>query len=125
MLARVNLYRGNWDEASNDASAVINAADLYSIENNIDAAFLKDNPSTIWQFSPALSSNNTEEGSTFLFTAGPPPLSALTNDLVNSFALGDLRRTHWIGTITDGTTTWYYANKLKELSNKYKQKMSI
>ncbi|MGC4041884.1 MAG: RagB/SusD family nutrient uptake outer membrane protein [Flavobacterium sp.] len=115
VLARVNLYMGNWDEASNDASAVINATDLYSIETNIDAAFLKTNPSTIWQFSPALSSNNTEEGSTFLFTSGPPPMSALTNTLVNSFDTADLRKTHWIGNVTDGTTTWYYANKYKNM----------
>jgi hypothetical protein len=113
LLARVNLYLGNWDEASNDASAVINAIDLYSIASNIDAVFLKDSPSTIWQFSPALPDNNTQEGSTFLFVSGPPPLSALTNNLVNSFSASDLRKTHWIGTITDGTTTWYYPNKYK------------
>jgi hypothetical protein len=113
LLARVNLYLGNWDEASNDASAVINANDLYIIEPNIDAAFLKGSPSTIWQFSPASGSNNTQEGSTFIFTAGPPPLSALTNAMVNSFAAGDLRRTHWIGTVTNGTTTWYYPDKYK------------
>lgn len=115
VLARLNLYMGSWDEASNNASAIINATDLYTIEPNINAAFLKTNPSTIWQFSPALSSNNTQEGSTFLFTAGPPPMSALTNTLVNSFASGDLRRTHWIGSITDGTTTWYYPNKYKNM----------
>lgn len=115
VLSRVNLYMGNWDEASNDASAVINANDLYTIEPNIDAAFLKTNPSTIWQFSPAISDNNTQEGSTFLFTAGPPPMSALTNTLVSGFATGDLRRTHWIGSVTDGTTTWYYPNKYKNM----------
>lgn len=113
LLARLNLYQGNWDEASNDASAVINAIDLYSIATDIEAVFLKDSPSTIWQFSPALADNNTHEGSTFLFTSGPPPLSALTNNLVSSFSVGDLRRIHWIGTVTDGTTTWYYPNKYK------------
>lgn len=115
LLARLNLYMGNWDEASNDASAVINETSLYSIEPNLDAAFLKTNPSTIWQFSPALSDNNTQEASTFLFVAGPPPMSALTNALVSSFSVGDLRRTHWIGSITDGTTTWYYPNKYKNM----------
>lgn len=113
LLARVNLYMGNWDEASNDASAVINETSQYSIETNLDAAFLKTNPSTIWQFSPALSDHNTQEGSTFLFVVGPPPMSALTTTLVSSFSVGDLRRTHWIGSVTDGTTTWYYPNKYK------------
>lgn len=113
LLARLNLYLGNWDEASNDASAVINATGLYTLATNIDMVFLKDSPSTIWQFSPALPDNNTQEGSTFIFTSGPPPLSALTNNLANSFSAGDLRRTHWIGTITDGTSTWFYPNKYK------------
>jgi hypothetical protein len=113
LLARLNLYQGSWDEASNDASAVINAIDLYALEPNIDAVFLKDSPSTIWQFSPALSDTNTEEGSTFLFTSGPPPMSALTTNLVNSFLPSDLRRTRWIGAITDGVSTWYYPNKYK------------
>lgn len=113
LLARLNLYQGSWDEASNDASAVINAIDLYALEPNIDVVFLKDSPSTIWQFSPSLSDTNTEEGSTFLFTSGPPPMSALTTNLVNSFLPNDLRRTHWIGAITDGVSTWYYPNKYK------------
>jgi hypothetical protein len=114
LLARVNLYMENWNDASNDASAIINEDDLYSIEPNIDAVFLKDSPSTIWQFSPALASNNTEEGSTFLFIEGPPPLSALTNNLVNSFESGDSRKTHWVGSISDGTTTWYFPHKYKK-----------
>lgn len=113
LLARVNLYEGNWGEASNNASAILNATDLYGWETNIDAVFLKDSPSTIWQFSPALSENNTEEGSTFLFSSGPPPMSALNGNLVFSFPTGDLRRSHWIGDITDGSSTWYYPNKYK------------
>lgn len=115
MLARLNLYMGNWAEASNDASAVINESSVYVIENNIDLAYLKGNKSTIWQFSPALSSNNTMEGSTFLFTAGPPSRSALNTDFVNSFEGGDLRQSHWIGSVTNGTTTWYYPNKYKNM----------
>lgn len=114
LLARVNLYQGNWVEASNDASAVIDATNLYAIELDIDAVFLKESRSTIWQFSPALSTNNTEEGSTFRFTSGPPPMSGLTDDLVKSFPPDDLRRTHWIGSVTDGTSTWYHANKYKK-----------
>jgi hypothetical protein len=113
LLARLNLYSGMWAEASNDASAVINATDLYVWETNLDLIFLKDSPTTIWQLSPALGVNNTEEGSTFIFTSGPPPMSALTTDLVAAFSVGDLRRTHWIGEVTDGTTTWHYSNKYK------------
>lgn len=113
LLARLNLYEGAWEEAANDASAVLNATELYVWETNIDAVFLKVSPSTIWQLSPAESDYNTEEGSTFLFTSGPPPISALSSNFVTAFSGDDLRRMHWVGEVTDGTTTWYYPNKYK------------
>ena len=53
LLARVYLYNGNWAEASNAASAVLNNAE-YVWETDIDKIFLKDCTATIWQFSPKL-----------------------------------------------------------------------
>lgn len=113
LLARLNLYAGLWDEAANEASAILNVTNLYAWEDNIDNIFLKESLSTIWQLSPAHSDNNTEEGSTFIFTSGPPPMSALNSNLVGAFPLGDLRKTHWIGEVTNGTNTWYHPNKYK------------
>jgi hypothetical protein len=116
LLARVSLYKGDWAEASNAASAVLNNPD-YVWETDIDKIFLKDCTATIWQFSPKLAGNNADEGSTFIFQSGPPPYIGLTSELVNSFANNDLRKTHWIATITDGTNTWYHANKYKQQTN--------
>lgn len=116
LLARVYLYNGNWAEASNAASAVLNTAE-YVWETDIDKIFLKDCTATIWQFSPKLEGNNTDEGSVFVFQTGPPPFVGLRAELYNSFANDDLRKSHWIATVTDGSDTWYHANKYKQNSN--------
>lgn len=114
LLARVNLYAGLWDEASNEASAVLNQTGLYANETNLDATFLKGSSATIWQLASGFSDGNTLEGTTFNFTMGPPPLSALTNSFMASFEAGDQRKVHWTEGITDGTTTWYHPFKYKQ-----------
>jgi hypothetical protein len=116
LLARVYLYNGNWAEASNAASAVLNNAE-YVWETDIDKIFLKDCTATIWQFSPKLEGNNTDEGSVFVFQTGPPPFVGLRAELYNSFANDDLRKSHWIASATDGSDTWYHANKYKQNNN--------
>jgi len=113
LLARVDLYNHNWAEASNEASAVLNNTD-YSLEPNLDAVFLKDSPTTIWQFSPVSDGRNTDDAQTFIFSTGPPPLVALSSSLLASFTPLDQRKVHWVQSVTDGTTTWYYANKYKQ-----------
>ncbi|MEO0045132.1 MAG: hypothetical protein RL705_323 [Bacteroidota bacterium] len=114
LLARMYLYNGQWAEASNAASAVLNQSGVYVWEANLDNVFLKDCSSTIWQFSAGGGYANAQEGALFIFTAGPPPSVALSPNLYNSFDVGDQRRTHWVNTITDGTTTWYHAYKYKQ-----------
>lgn len=114
LLARVFLYNGLWSEASNNASAVLNSP-LYTWEEDLDKIFLKESTTTIWQFMAKSGGQNTDEGNTFIFTSGPPPFVALSNELANAFAPTDQRKIHWIGTITTGTDLWYYANKYKEM----------
>ena len=116
LLARAFLYQGNWDEAANAASALLNNTGLYVWEQDIDNVFLKESTETIWQLMPAASGKNTDEAATFIFFSGPPPLVALSADLVNSFDSNDLRKSHWIANVTDGTATWHHAYKYKEFS---------
>lgn len=117
LLARVFLYEGKWAEAENKASAVLNNTTLYPWESNIDAVFLKQSTNTIWHLMPATDGENAYEAGTHIFLQGPPPVSALSTEFVNSFEPGDNRRTHWIKEVTDGTNTWYHAYKYKEFGN--------
>jgi len=116
MLARVYLYNGNNAEAGNEASAVINENGTYSLVTDFDTAFLKGSVSTIWQLIPNSPGGNTAEGGNLIFTAGPPSFAALTSELVAAFETGDLRKTHWINAITDGSATWYHSYKYKQQS---------
>jgi hypothetical protein len=117
LLARVNLYMGAWDEASNAASAVLNETGLYSWEAELDKVFLKESTTTIWQFLPKFAGDNTLEAETFSFSSAPPPLSALSSSLMTSFTAGDQRKTHWITAVSDGTDVWYHASKYKAVGN--------
>lgn len=114
LLARLYLYNGQWAEASNEASAVLNQTALYVWEPDLNKVFLKACTSTIWQFSAAGTTGNTQEGALFVFNAGPPPVVALNNVLYNSFESGDLRKTSWTRTITSGTNVWRQAYKYKQ-----------
>lgn len=114
LLARVYLYQGAWAEAANAASAVINQTTFYLLEENIARVFLNDTKETIWQLQAAKAGKNTDEAATFIFFSGPPPLVALTTNLVNSFTAGDLRKTNWIKKVSSASATWYHAYKYKE-----------
>lgn len=125
LLARVDLYAGLWDEASNEASAVLNNTGLYIYEDDLDEIFLKESTSTIWQLAPGFSGGNTLESVTFNFTIGPPPLSALTDGFMSAFTVNDLRKTHWVKAVTDGTTTWYHPFKYKYTGTDSSKEYSI
>ncbi|WP_432670498.1 RagB/SusD family nutrient uptake outer membrane protein [Flavobacterium sp. SM2513] len=115
VLARVHLYREKYAEASNAASAVLNS-ELYVWQTNLDAEFLKTSTATIWQFMPNNSTSNTNEGSLYIFTAGPPSVVGLKPEFVNAFNPTDLRKEKWIKKVTNGANTWYHAYKYKQQS---------
>lgn len=116
LLARVCLYMELWDEAANNASAVLNQTSLYVWPSSNEEVFLKDSPSTIWQLSPALAGSNTYEGNNFIFLQGPPPFASISTNLVNAFTIEDLRKKNWIKVVSDGTTMWYHPYKYKQQS---------
>ncbi|WP_418603549.1 RagB/SusD family nutrient uptake outer membrane protein [Hwangdonia sp.] len=117
LLARVYLYTENWLKAEETASALISA---HTLEPDIDQVFLKNSMETLWQFKPKESGIiNTQEGQALIITFLPTRGYALTNNLLEAFEPGDLRRSHWVGEITstDSSTTLYYAHKYKETIN--------
>ena len=117
LLARLYLYSSRWAEAANSASTVLNNTTLYADDHNLETVFLKGNLGNIWQLMPAVESNNSLEAQTNVFLQGPPPVSAISPEFVNSFEAGDNRRTHWIKTVTKGTEVWYHAYKYKAYNN--------
>jgi len=113
VLARVYLYMGAYAEAANEASAVINSP-LYVWETDLNKVFLKASTTTIWQFMPNAAGNNTSEGSTYIFNAGPPSSVALKPSFVSSFEADDQRKVKWVRAISNGSNTWYHSYKYKQ-----------
>jgi hypothetical protein len=114
LLARCYLYSGSWEAAANTASAVLNNTAQYLPEPNLENVFLKECTETIWQLPPAAEGRNTDEASTFTLFSAPPLTVALSDSFMAAFSPNDLRRTFWIGEVTNGSQTWFYSRKYKQ-----------
>ena len=114
LLSRVYLYTGNWSEAAEAASLVIEQSADYSLSTNIENTFLKESPETLWQLPPATEGNYTAMATTFTVLTAPPSASVLSDGLINGFEAADNRKQYWTGQVTDGTAVWYYPAKYKQ-----------
>lgn len=114
LLARVYLYSGANAEAANEASAVLNQTTVFSLTGTVSQVFLINSKETIWQLKSEVAGQNTHEAEIFVFKSGPPTLTALHDDFVTSFGMNDLRKTNWIKSVTNGSSTWFHANKYRE-----------
>jgi starch-binding outer membrane protein, SusD/RagB family len=119
LLARVYLYQQIWDSAEDQASAVINNVGLYSLDSNLNNVFLADSPEAIlqWQNNSSLNVvtyNGTSEGSIFIpYDSTTQPNYYLTNQLLNGFENGDLRKAAWLDSTDYSGITYYYPYKYK------------
>ncbi|MFD2101306.1 RagB/SusD family nutrient uptake outer membrane protein [Flagellimonas iocasae] len=113
LLSRVYLYQDKWQLALNEAELVIGNSG-YGLEPNLDLVFLKDSPETLWQLDTGMEGENTDEAGTFVPVSAPPSNTALNTALLEAFEPGDARREQWVGSITDGSQTWYFPYKYKE-----------
>ncbi|WP_316825904.1 MULTISPECIES: RagB/SusD family nutrient uptake outer membrane protein [Pedobacter] len=114
-LARVYLYRGQWNNAEVAATDVISSG-VYSMAP-LASIFLKDSREAIWQ----LPSNATfaQTGEAFNFIPISPTNSRYPNYIVsplmiNSFETGDLRKTQWLGSKTVLGNAYIYPAKYKQ-----------
>src|SRR5690606_42087907 len=110
LLSRVYLYKGEWEKSETQSSLVINHTGLYSLPS-IEGEFLKSSSGAILQLETKMEGYNTKEAETYFLAFGPPPLVALHENLLGAMEDDDLRRTHWIGEVTDGTNYWYYRSE--------------
>lgn len=116
LLSRIYLYNGNWIDAENTATAVIELG-LYQIDVPIESVFLATSPGTIWQFKSQFNGSNTKEALNYILVAAPPQSHALRDDFVAGFRDGDRRREVWVDSISDGNEVWYFSSKYNENQN--------
>lgn len=112
LLARVYLYQQNWVLAEAKATEVINSG-TYTLVKPLANVFLAGSKEAILQFIP-VNTSNTAEGANFLpSSATVRPPYVLTNNLINAFEVGDLRKTDWVNKNTVASVAYYYPYKYK------------
>ncbi len=113
LLAKVCLYRGQWANAANMVSEVVNSG-LYSLVSDPTKVYLDGSTEAIWQLPGKGITQQTTEAFTLVpFSAYSVPNNTLTTFLLNAFEPGDTRRTAWVGTSSVGGKTYYYPYKYK------------
>jgi hypothetical protein len=113
LLSRVYLYRGAWEAAEAEASAVISSG-AYTLLSNLNEVFLAGSREALWQLVPVNSGFNTAEGNAFVpATATQKPTYALAPSLLNAFETGDARKVSWLKSTTTGGQTYHYPFKYK------------
>ena len=115
LLARVYLYRQQWQDAYNAANTVISSGQ-YSLVTDLNQVFLDGSTEAIWQL-PATGPNQvTAEAYNFIpQTSGTVPPFPLNTWLINAFEPGDLRMQDWLGQVSVGGQTFYYPYKYKNV----------
>lgn len=117
LLSRLYLYTSQWARAELESSSVINNTSLFNLEMNLENEFMKTSQSAILQLKTKVLSMSTSEASTFVLISSPPKFATLNKNLVTNMEINDLRRLHWVGEVTNGSETWYYAKKYNQGTN--------
>lgn len=118
LLARVQLYSGDYIAAESTASKVIENTVLFNLPA-LNSVFLNTSKEAIFQIQPTQSLfRNTIEGSFLVLPSTGPTTNFLTpafisESLINSFTEGDGRKSNWMNSVVTGTKTYYYPNKYK------------
>lgn len=95
LLARVHLYRNNWQDAITAATAVIDNRAVYDTVP-LSKVFLKDSKEAIWQLQPV---NKTFTADAQLFIQQRPVFASPA--LMQAFENDDLRKQHWLAGTND------------------------
>lgn len=117
LLSRVYLYAQQWDDAILEADTVLSATSIYVLNANLAGVFLKNNKEAIWQLQPVVAGHNSYAGGALEPGTGIPNNVSLSQNLIDSFEAGDLRRSAWIKTVTVSGQPFYWWYKYKAGQN--------
>jgi hypothetical protein len=116
MLAKIYMLQHRWNDAELVLKNIVQSP-LYQFENNTAKVFQKSGTHILWQLKPKNQGDGTKEASTYYFNNSAPYSYALSQDLINSFSNGDLRKQNWMAAVTFNGNTWYRADKYKNRTN--------
>ncbi|KYP15219.1 MAG: hypothetical protein A1D16_03145 [Flavihumibacter sp. CACIAM 22H1] len=125
LLARLYLYRKDWEKAEKSSSNIISSG-MYSLPQNLETMFKNTGNETIWQLAPTNESYNTSEAAKFIPSSpGSVPRLLLTETILNIFEQEDLRKTHWIGSNVVNGNIYYFPYKYKNRSRNFIDEYTI
>ncbi|TSJ36578.1 RagB/SusD family nutrient uptake outer membrane protein [Mucilaginibacter corticis] len=121
LLARVYLYKSDWNNAEVASTSVISNTSLYSLVT-LNAVFKKNSNESIFQIQ-AVNVPNTSNLITQYLIIRPnytptnnAALMLISPQLQNALQTnGGQRFTSWVGQYTANATTYYYANKYQSV----------
>lgn len=118
LLAQVYLYQHRWQEAFDEADAVLNSG-MYTPISNVNDVFLANSKETIlqlWRLNGFISDATTLIPS----SRTALPQFIITDRLYSSFESGDLRQSNWLGenkvTANGETKSYWFSHKYKNRS---------
>jgi hypothetical protein len=118
-LAKVHLYRQEW-QAAYDAAGTVIGSNIYNLENDLNNVFLDGSQEAIWQLPATGSYQVTMDAANFVpYTSGTAPIYPLTSHMVNAFESGDQRLQDWTGSVVlngGSGPNVYYPYKYKNIS---------
>jgi len=113
LMAKVNLYLGNWQSAYNEADSVIQSGH-YTLEPSLSNVFLNGSNEAIWQL-PADQGYNGVADAQYFVPSFSAPSYLLTTHLLNAFESGDLRLQNWTASTIVNSKILYYPYKYKNV----------
>ena len=116
MLARVDLYTGNWADAEAQATTLINNSALFGLPTDLTRVFTPTSNEAIWQLYND-GNGYTQYASNIFSQTSKIPTYILSSSLINSFESGDARKTAWTTTVVYSGTTYTYPSKYKNITN--------
>ena len=119
LLARIYLYRQQWQNAYDAATTVIGSG-VYSLEPDLNNVFLDGSIEAIWQIPATGTRFVTMEAENYIpESSGTVPNYLLTPWLLNAFEAGDQRLQDWTDSVVvntgSGNQTFYYPYKYKNV----------
>ncbi len=116
MLAKVDLYTGNWTDAETQATSVIGTTSLFGLQTDLTRVFTPSNTEAIWQFYNDPSGYTSYASTVLPSTSLRVPTCILSPSLLGAFEPGDTRKTAWTATIVYNGTTYTYPAKYKSVT---------
>ncbi len=115
LLARVHLYLRHWDEASKEATEVIQQKNIHELPE-LTNVFIKNSPETVLQLWDNLGYAPIAVSFIPSTLSSSAPSFILSDQILNSFESGDKRKDSWVTYKIVNSVAYPYATKYKRRS---------